>query len=121
MATKRKRHEVTLRTKHPIEVGNVDVELEVRLIDQNEPLDLGSLPEGSTPDQNFVDAILGRDTVKSPAECGLRVMQLSEAAWKSAESGEPVDVRALSGVDRVLYAADMARGGATSNDTFAVT
>ena len=25
-----KRHEVTLRTKHPIEVGNVDVELAVR-------------------------------------------------------------------------------------------
>jgi len=70
--------------------------LELRHINENEPVDLGPLPEGSTPDQNFVDAILGRDTVKSPAECGLRVMQLSEAAWKSAETGQPVSVRALS-------------------------
>ncbi len=71
--------------------------LELRLVGQNEPVDLGELPPGSTPDQNFVDAILGRDTVKSPAECGLRVMQLSEAAWKSAASGQAVAVRALSG------------------------
>jgi predicted dehydrogenase len=71
--------------------------LEMRRINQNEPVDLGELPPGSTPDQNFVDAILGRDTVKSPAECGLRVMQLSEAAWKSAETGQAVEVRALSG------------------------
>ena len=71
--------------------------LELRQIGQAEPVDLGALPPGSTPDQNFVDAILGRDTVKSPAECGLRVMQLSEAAWRSAETGQPVDVRALSG------------------------
>jgi predicted dehydrogenase len=71
--------------------------LELRKIGETEPVNLGDLPQGSSPDQNFVDAILGRDTVKSPAECGLRVMQLSEAAWKSAETGEAVQVRALSG------------------------
>ena len=71
--------------------------LELRRIGEEQPVDLGALPEGSTPDRNFVDAILGNDTVKSPAECGLRVMQLSEAAWKSAETGQAVDVRALSG------------------------
>lgn len=71
--------------------------LELRKIGEPEPVDLGELPTASTPDQNFVDAILGRDEVKSPAECGLRVMQLSEAAWKSAESGAAVQVRALSG------------------------
>ncbi len=70
--------------------------LELRRIDEREPIDLGPLPPASTPDQNFVDAILGRDTVKSPAECGLRVMQLSEAAWKSAETGEAVAVKELS-------------------------
>jgi predicted dehydrogenase len=72
--------------------------LSLRLIGQDDPVDFGPLPAGSTPDQNFVDAILGRGTVASPAECGLRVMQLSEAAWKSAETGEAVAVRALSGV-----------------------
>jgi predicted dehydrogenase len=72
--------------------------LQMRRIDENEPVDLGAMPAASTPDQNFVDAILGRDTVKSPAECGLRVMQLSEAAWKSAETGQSVDVRELSAV-----------------------
>ncbi len=71
--------------------------LELRKIGQEQPVDLGEIPVGSTPDQNFVDAILGKDDVKSPAECGLRVMQLSEAAWKSAETGEAVQVRALSG------------------------
>jgi predicted dehydrogenase len=71
--------------------------LELRQIGNPTPIDLGDLPEGSTPDQNFVDAILGKDTVKSPAECGLRVMQLSEAAWKSAETGQAVQVKALSG------------------------
>lgn len=71
--------------------------MELRQIGRTEPVDLGELPDGSTPDQNFVDAILGRDTVKSPAECGLRVMQLSEAAWRSAESGQVVAVGALSG------------------------
>jgi predicted dehydrogenase len=69
--------------------------LELRLTGQEAPVDLGDLPAGSTPDQNFVDAILGRDVVKSPAECGLRVMQLSEAAWKSAETGQAVAVSSL--------------------------
>jgi predicted dehydrogenase len=72
--------------------------LELRRIDEPEPIDLGPLPSASTPDQNFVDAIIGRDTVKSPAECGLRVMQLSEAAWKSAETGQAVAVKELSAV-----------------------
>jgi predicted dehydrogenase len=71
-------------------------QLELRRIGETEPVDLGSLPPASTPDQNFVDAIRGRDTVKSPAECGLRVMQLSEAAWKSAETNQAVNVKELS-------------------------
>ena len=71
--------------------------LQLRKIGNPDPIELGDLPAGSTPDQNFVDAILNRDTVKSPAECGLRVMQLSEAAWRSAETGQPVEARALSG------------------------
>jgi len=46
---------------------------------------------GSTPDRNFVDAILGRAECESPFECGLEVIRLTEAAWKSAEkNGELV-------------------------------
>jgi predicted dehydrogenase len=44
------------------------------------------------PDGNFVDAILGRDVVQTPPECGLRVIEVTEAAWKSAATGKPVRV-----------------------------
>jgi predicted dehydrogenase len=51
------------------------------------------LSGGSTPDQNFVDAILGNDQCESPFECGLEVIRLTEAAWQSAErGGAPVEV-----------------------------
>jgi predicted dehydrogenase len=44
------------------------------------------------PDANFVDAVLGKDEVQTPPECGLRVMEVTEAAWKSAATGKPVRV-----------------------------
>ena len=48
----------------------------------------------SSPDRNFVDAILGRAEVGSPFEGGLAVIRLTEAAWRSAENGgAPVAVR----------------------------
>jgi predicted dehydrogenase len=51
------------------------------------------LPAGpASPDHNFVAAILGKEEVEVPAECGLRVMQLTEAIWESAKRGEPVTV-----------------------------
>lgn len=51
------------------------------------------LSGGSYPDRNFLDAILGRDEVQSPFECGLRVIELTEAAWKSAAAaGAPITV-----------------------------
>jgi predicted dehydrogenase len=49
----------------------------------------------SNPDQNFVDAILGRDEVRVPPECGLHTIELTEAAWKSAELGREVKVYEL--------------------------
>ena len=52
-------------------------------------VDPEGLPEASTPDQNFYDAILGRDEVQVPPECGLRVIELTEAAWESARTGAP--------------------------------
>ena len=43
----------------------------------------------ASPDHNFVDAILGRAKVLAPSVCGLRTIQLTEAAWKSAATGKP--------------------------------
>ena len=52
-----------------------------------------SWPDAVSPDRNFVDAILGRDQVQVPPICGLRVIELTEAAWASARSGQPVRVK----------------------------
>ncbi|HEY0867369.1 MAG TPA: hypothetical protein VGE01_08325, partial [Fimbriimonas sp.] len=43
-----------------------------------------SLSGSGTPDQNFIDAIQGKAECESPFECGLEVIRLTEAAWKSA-------------------------------------
>jgi predicted dehydrogenase len=52
-----------------------------------------NLPGGTTPDRNFVDAVLGRDAVQVPPVCGLRVIELTEAAWESARTGRPARVK----------------------------
>lgn len=55
--------------------------------------ELPDLPAEGDPDHAFVDVILGRAENEAPAECGLRTIQLSEAAWKSAAGGgAPVPV-----------------------------
>jgi predicted dehydrogenase len=50
------------------------------------------MPQGGSPDQNLIDAILDRDMVWTPPICGLRVIELTEAAWKSAASGKAYKV-----------------------------
>lgn len=51
-------------------------------------------PASVTPVSNFADAVLHGEPVLAPFECGLRTMELTEAAWKSAESGgAPVEVQ----------------------------
>lgn len=67
-----------------------------RRFDQEVMTAASELPADSTPDRNFVDVILGRDTNRVPAECGLRVIELTEAAWRSAELGRPVQVQELT-------------------------
>ena len=42
------------------------------------------MPAGSNPDENFVNAILGKESVGCDAKMGLRVIELTEAAWKAA-------------------------------------
>jgi len=50
-----------------------------------------------TPDRNFVRAIQGRESAMAPFECGLRVIELTEAAWVSAaRGGAPVPVADLA-------------------------
>lgn len=69
--------------------------IQVRRFDTQGTVEVPDVPEESTPDANFLAAIRGKEPVLSPAECGLHVMELSEAAWKSAESRMPVDVQSL--------------------------
>jgi predicted dehydrogenase len=59
---------------------------------QREDLSAQAVNEGN-PDQNFVDAILGKAEVEAPGTCGLRVIQLTQAAWDSAKQCAPVKVR----------------------------
>jgi predicted dehydrogenase len=42
---------------------------------------------GSTPDQHFIDCITKGIPCESGFECGLEVIRLTEAAWKSMEQG----------------------------------
>lgn len=49
------------------------------------------LPSSSNPDANFVDLIQGRvHQAAAPAECGYQVARLTEAAWRSAATGETI-------------------------------
>lgn len=52
----------------------------------------GELPPPSNPDRNFIEAILGREEVRSPGEWALLTVALTEAAYRSAEEGRPVRV-----------------------------
>jgi len=46
----------------------------------------------SNPNASFIDAILGKGAIGADARLGLRVAQLSEAAYESARKGLPVKV-----------------------------
>lgn len=68
-------------------------QLTYKVAGSDEVLEPAGLPGASDPDRNFVDAILGRDEIQVPAQCGLRVIQLTEAAWESARTGGPAKVK----------------------------
>jgi len=56
-------------------------------------VDTADIGESTTPDRNWIDAILGRAEVQVPPSCGLAVIELTEAAWESAKSsGRPTPV-----------------------------
>ena len=47
-------------------------------------LDGDTLPPSQNIDQNFIGAIRGENGIAAPPICGLRTIELTEAAWKSA-------------------------------------
>ena len=51
------------------------------------------MPKGSDPDANFIAAIRGTEEIAAPAECGLSVIQLTEAIWRAADRGKAVKVK----------------------------
>lgn len=60
---------------------------------QGKPVDTTEIGETTSPDRNWIDAILGRDEVQVPPACGLAVIELTEAAWESAKkNGAPTPV-----------------------------
>jgi predicted dehydrogenase len=63
-----------------------------RFVDRSDVITDPELPAACSPDANFVDAIRGRAEVLSPATCGLRVIELTEAAWRSARTKQPAAV-----------------------------
>ena len=66
--------------------------LELRVHAGDQALPVGELPPPSDPDTNFIDAVLGRGGVAAPPICGLRVAELTEAAWLSAQRHAPVRI-----------------------------
>ncbi len=48
------------------------------------------MPKGNNPDDNFIAAVRGEQEIGSPGIWGLRVMELTEAAWKSAANSGQV-------------------------------
>ncbi len=83
------RHQVWL------EKGAILVEgEEVTVIDdQGRRFQSQAWPGSVSPDRNFIDAIRRGDPVMAPFECGLRTIELTEAAWRSgAQGGVPVIV-----------------------------
>lgn len=69
----------------------------LRLIESGGPyiLEAFRYPATKSPDQGFVDTILGRCENPAPPVCGLRVAQLTDAVYKAISERRPVKVREL--------------------------
>ena len=52
------------------------------------------MPASTDVDTNFIRAIFGTEEIAAPPICGLRTIELTEAAWESAAAGGALtDVR----------------------------
>lgn len=69
----------------------------LRLIERGKPyvLEASRYPRTKSPDQGFVDTILGRCENPAPPVCGLRVAQLTDAIYKAVSEGRPVKLKDL--------------------------
>ena len=55
--------------------------------------DLTTLAKGTDVINNFIAAVHGEEEIGAPPICGLRTMELTEAAWRSGEQGgKPITV-----------------------------
>ncbi len=54
-------------------------------------METDALPSGQNIDENFIGAIRGENPIAAEPICGLRTIEMTEAAWRSAaEGGRPV-------------------------------
>jgi predicted dehydrogenase len=60
--------------------------------EQRRVLDGETLGRSWSPDENFIAAIRGEEEIQATPENGLRTIQLTEAAWRSGETGRPAQV-----------------------------
>lgn len=60
---------------------------------QAETVSPEALGRNWSPDENFVAAIQGKEEIQAPGLCGLRTIQLTEAAWESGATGQKVPVK----------------------------
>lgn len=69
----------------------------LRLIERGKPyvLEASRYPRTKSPDQGFIDTILGRCENPAPPVCGLRVAQLTDAVYKAISEGRPVKLKDL--------------------------
>jgi len=78
----------TIALRHPGEVWRWESDRKQWRVSKRQ------IPRDRRPDDNFIGVLRGEETeVAAPPECGLAVMRLSEAAWKSAATGRPEKVR----------------------------
>jgi predicted dehydrogenase len=55
-------------------------------------LEVSGVRDHGTPDSNFVDVVLRGAVNDAVPDCGLRAIQLTEAAWKSRKAGRMITV-----------------------------
>lgn len=85
------REDITIWTEHGV-IYYRNGHMEVKMRGQKEALKPPGQPDEDNPDRNLINAILGRDTVKSRPEDALKVIQLTETAWHSSSVGAPVSM-----------------------------